>query len=187
MIESMKNTWQVPDKQTVYEHCVSVRDRSLDLYDHLVNDKDLKHQWVLPEWVISQRSLIRSELIRNTPRSVIDRYTYYHDCGKPLVAEFRDGKMHFTGHEWYSEYVYRGFLRKDRAVIRLIKNDMLIHRSSAKDVCKLKELRERMALLIVSLSEVHANAELFGGFESDSFKMKLKKVDARGKALFKSL
>jgi hypothetical protein len=188
MIDCMKNTWQVPDRQTVYEHCVAVRDRALDLYDYIVGGIiELKYEWKIPEWVDTQKEVIRIELLQNTPRSVIDRYTYYHDCGKPLVAEFRDGKMHFTGHEWYSEYVYKGFLRNDRAVIRLIKNDMLIHRSKANDVEKLKNLRERMALLIVSLSEVHANAELFGGLESDSFKMKWKKVDSRGKALLKLL
>ena len=187
MIDCMKNTWQVPDRQTVYEHCVAVRNRALDLYDHIVSGKELKYEWKIPEWLVSYKEVIRLELIHHTPRSVVDRYAYYHDCGKPLVAEFRGGKMHFTGHEWYSEYVYKGFLRNDRAVIRLIKNDMLIHRSRACDVEKIKALRERMALLIVSLSEVHANAELFGGVDSESFRIKWKKVNTRGRALFKLL
>jgi len=186
MIEKMKGTWQVPNVQTVYEHCMSVSNKSLELYDHLVSGKKLTSDWVLPAWMGVHREVLVSEL-KAVPRSVIERYTKYHDCGKPLVAEFRNGKMHFPGHEYYSAYVYRSFLKSDRQVLRLIKNDMLIHKSKACDIGKLLTLRERMALLIVSLAEVHANAELFGGVESESFKIKHKKIVARGNALFKAI
>lgn len=33
---------------------------------------------------------------------------------------------------------------------------------------------------LVGLAEVYANAELFGGFDSDSFKIKLKKIVRNG-------
>lgn len=186
MIERMKETWQVPNVQTVYEHCESVRDKSLELYDHIVSGKSLTSEWVLPSWIEEYRKVLTKEL-RITPRPVVERYTQYHDCGKPLVAEFKNGKMHFSGHEYYSAYVYNSFLGKDRQVLRLIKNDMLIHKSKACDVGKLLALRERATLLIVSLAEVHANAELFGGVKSDSFKIKYKKIVARGNALFKAI
>jgi hypothetical protein len=184
MIDSMKSTWQIPGKQTVYEHCLSVTGKALELYDYLTKGKALQSDWKLPPWLQEHRELIVKELI---PRAALIRYTQYHDCGKPLVAEIRNGKPHFPGHEFYSEAVYRSFLKKDRQVIRLIKNDMLIHRSKCEDVQKLFDFRERMTLLIVSLAELHANAELFGGIESDSFKIKYKKLDSRGKAVFRKL
>lgn len=184
MIDSMKSTWQILGRQTVYDHCLSVKSWSLDLYDYLTKGIPLKNNWKLPSWINEHRDLIVKELI---PRSALSRYAEYHDCGKPIVAEIKNGKSHFPGHEFYSESVYRSWLKGDRSVIRLIKNDMLIHRSKCNDISKLFELRERMTLLVMSLAEVHANSELFGGVESDSFKMKYKKIDSRGKALFRML
>ncbi len=184
MIEIMKSTWQILGRQTVYEHCLSVKGKSLELYDYLTKGTPLKSQWRLPSWIQEYRETIVKELV---PRSALGRYAEYHDCGKPLVAELKNGKPHFPGHEFYSAAVYRSWMRNDRSVIRLIKNDMLIHRSKCEDLDEICRLRERMTLLIVSLAEVHANAELFGGIESDSFKMKFKKIDARGKAVFREV
>jgi hypothetical protein len=39
----------------------------------------------------------------------------------------------------------------------------------------------------VALSELHSNAQLFGGTESTSFKIKWKQIDKRGRAICKEL
>jgi hypothetical protein len=55
---------------------------------------------------------------------------------------------------------------------------------------KLDEFCEDFAaisLLITGLAEIHANAEMFGGIESTSFKMKYKQINRRGKQIIKIL
>ncbi len=43
------------------------------------------------------------------------------------------------------------------------------------------------SLLISALSEVHANASMFGGIESTSFKIKWKQIDKRGRQVFEKM
>lgn len=50
-----------------------------------------------------------------------------------------------------------------------------------------QELSIAISLLITGLSEIHANASMFGGIESTSFKIKYKQIDSRGKAILKQL
>jgi len=40
---------------------------------------------------------------------------------------------------------------------------------------------EAAALLLTAIAEVHSNAEMFGGHDSDSFKAKIKRLDKRGR------
>ena len=44
-----------------------------------------------------------------------------------------------------------------------------------------------LSLLITGLSEIHANANMFGGIESTSFKIKYKQINSRGKQILKHL
>ena len=47
--------------------------------------------------------------------------------------------------------------------------------------------KEAISLLISALAEIHSNAQMFGGIESDSFKIKWKHIDRRGNAICKKL
>lgn len=179
MIESMKNTWQVVDRQSVYDHCLSVKDRAIELLNSLYGEEK-RSVWFLPPWWEQYREIIRRNLCH---REEIIRYTLYHDCGKPLVAERNGMRMSFKGHEYFSSRVYNSLMKKDRKVIRMIAQDMDIHRSKAGDLPILISRKEIVTLLFVSICEVHSNAELFGGFESESFRIKLKKIYTRGKAI----
>ena len=44
-----------------------------------------------------------------------------------------------------------------------------------------------MSLLLAGLAEIHSNAEMFGGLDSVSFKIKWKQINKRGKAICKLL
>lgn len=46
---------------------------------------------------------------------------------------------------------------------------------------------ETLTLLVTSLCEIHANADMFGGIESSSFKIKFKQLDRRGNQIIKKI
>ena len=69
-------------------------------------------------------------------------------------------------------------------VKKLIKRDMEIHLLKAVGIKDfIKKEQEALTLLLVGLAEVHSNAELFGGRNSVSFKIKWKQIDKRGKRI----
>jgi len=64
---------------------------------------------------------------------------------------------------------------------------MEIHTIKAKELSFFIKNKEAISLLITGLSEIHANAEMFGGIESINFKIKYKQIDSRGKQIIKLL
>jgi hypothetical protein len=44
-----------------------------------------------------------------------------------------------------------------------------------------------MTLLLTGLAEVHSNAQMFGGLDSTSFKIKFKSINQRGKQILNKL
>lgn len=71
-------------------------------------------------------------------------------------------------------------------VENLIRHDMFFHTCSAKDLEDTVLTKQELStLLLSSLAEIHANAELFGGIESTNFKIKFKQIDKRGKKFCK--
>jgi hypothetical protein len=64
---------------------------------------------------------------------------------------------------------------------------MLIHKGSVEEITQVFKSNPKLVinLLLSALSEVHANSILFGGTDSTSFKIKLKKVDQRCKLIIK--
>src|SRR3546814_11232276 len=61
----------------------------------------------------------------------------------------------------------------------LIGMDMDVHLLKGDDVESFSKRPQARALLITALSEVHANASMFGGIESTRFKIKWKHLDKR--------
>jgi len=65
---------------------------------------------------------------------------------------------------------------------------MQIHLMKAKDVDEFCEDPSiALTLLVVGLCEVHSNAEMFGGINSVSFKIKWKQINKRGNAIIKKI
>ena len=65
--------------------------------------------------------------------------------------------------------------------------DMIIHTMKAADIDEFIKKPEAITLLIVGLAEIHSNAELFGGYDSQSFKIKWNQINRRGNAVVKKL
>lgn len=163
----MKNCPQT-DTQSVFQHGISVWKFTKRLLDK--NLDGLR----IPEW------FHRIELSDLYPIEKIKKYTIFHDCGKPDCLTIIDGKRHFPNHAEVSYNLFKGI---DSEVAELIRDDMVIH---MKGDLPDWDRRHALTLLVVALAEIHANAEMFGGIDSDSFKMKWKRVNSRGKNIMRS-
>lgn len=56
----------------------------------------------------------------------------------------------------------------------LIKNDMLVHRVRSHNFEEFLKTPNVITHIVVGLAEMNANASMFGGITSDSYKMKYK-------------
>jgi hypothetical protein len=167
---------QQTEGQSVYDHGIAVRDHTFQLLGFLETGQ-IKGYWKIPDWLVVYRTQFASALL---PRSTIEEYTVYHDCGKPYCKS--DGKRKFPNH---AEVSYLRWLDVGGklSTARLMKFDMMVHTMKSADVDTFAALPEAATLLLVGLAEIHANATIFGGMESTSFKIKWRQIDRRGGAI----
>jgi hypothetical protein len=176
------------DKQSVLDHGRAVQGRSIALIHYLQteNDKYLKG-FRVPEWFVKYRSALLENL---APFVAIMAYTEMHDCGKPF-CRFIDvnGKQHFPNHAEVSEAIWKTIgcdIESDR-IGQLILHDMDFHVLRPDDVPVFVANKDAPTLMLVGLAEIHANAEMFGGLDSQGFKIKFAQIDRRGKSACKML
>ena len=165
---------------SVLAHGESVERYLFDLLDHLDKGTPLQAEWKLPDWLLENKDLILSEL---PDRETLSLYTRFHDIGKPFCREIdQDGRVHFHNHV---EISYNVFLKNFENVqaAELIRRDMDIHLLKAEGVNEFAEKPYALTLLITGLSEIHSNAQMFGGMDSVSFKIKWKAINQRGKQI----
>lgn len=128
----------------------------------------------LPQWWDQYEDSIYSNL---HDFKTIKHYTIWHDIGKPYCLEIdNDGKRHFPNHAQKSKEIWDSLFpdRKDES--RLIANDMAFHTMTAEHIMGLRlSTKDLCTLMLTSLAELHSNARMFGGIDSDSFKIKFKK------------
>ena len=155
--------------QSVYKHGLSVKEHTFQLIQYLTT-QNIEGNWRLPDWLTQYRHQILEALL---PIEIIEEYTVYHDCGKPCCLTIdTDGKRHFPNHVQLSCQKWLD-IGGDEQVAKLMKMDMLIHTMKANDIDEFIRHPEAITLLIVGLAELHSNAQMFGGLESTSFKIKL--------------
>ena len=106
------------------------------------------------------------------------RYHVYHDCGKPLV---KDAEGRFPEHEKASAAQWSFLYPEDSVVIDLMSKDMLFHTLRGEEVVALWSDPLAPSLYFTAWAELYANAEMFGGRDSDSFKIKRKRLMQAGK------
>lgn len=143
----------------------------------------------LPQWYTQYKDQILANLY--SP-SILEQYATYHDCGKPYCIEFdADGKRHFPNHAEISRQTYEKTFGTggDHAIVaELIGLDMIFHTESADDILARNLSAQTLCTLMISaLAEIHANAEMFGGIESTSFKIKFKRLEKTGNRICKRL
>lgn len=163
----MKNTFQTA-QQSVLQHGLSVYKHTYELL-HNPHSNNFR----LPAWWDEYSD----ELLKNCcDLKTIKHYTIWHDLGKPQCRTVDETGVHFPNHAAVSAQLWDEHQPHRPQVGRLIAFDMAFHTLSAPEILQLDLSDQELAtLLLVSLAELHANAQLFGGIESDSFKIKWKK------------
>jgi hypothetical protein len=156
---------------TILQHGDAVAEK----YRQLINGET--SGWRLPDWNLAH-------LIKLQPhQDVMELYHVYHDCGKPYCRTVdEEGRQHFPNHAQISASVWRVHFSHEQ-IAQLIQHDMDMHLLRAADATAYERMDLAPALLLTALSEIHANADMFGGIDSTSFKIKWKSLNKLGKAL----
>ena len=185
--------------QNVLQHGVAVRMMWEKIYDWLLQptewvqtsincgyDRDIDPPFPVPSWVLEYREDILSA-IDEQDWEAIQQYQIYHDCGKPFCRTVDDqGRQHFPDHANISAKMFRNILGDGPAATWVL-HDMDAHVIKASQVPNFCEIPGCIVLLTTALAEVQANAEMFGGTSSTSYKIKFKHLERRGRAICKHL
>jgi hypothetical protein len=171
------------DTQSVYQHGVSVKEHIFELILFLKTNQ-IDEGWRLPTWMNEYRERLFVSLL---PEDIIEEYTIFHDCGKPYCLTIDEmGRKHFPNHPEVSYQTWQT-VSDNQTIANLIRMDMKIHTMKAADIDEFIQHPETITLLIAGLAEVHSNAKMFGGIESESFKIKWSQINKRGRAICSKL
>lgn len=173
-------------EQNVLDHGKSVSEWFTDLFNFLAKGDPLTKSWRLPDWINNPILLDYKydlELIR--------LYHTYHDCGKPFcLTTDESGRQHFHNHAIVSKNRWIECTNdsiESRYIAELIEHDMDFHLLRADNTLEFSRNPNARLLMLTGLSELHSNAEMFGGIESTSFKIKWKNANRFGKRIIECL
>lgn len=176
---------------SIYQHGIDVANRYRDLYELLTQDKSQL------SWNISDDSLAQLREICKQALSPKDARAYhiFHDCGKPYCRTVDEsGRQHFPDHARHSAEIYRQIFHPaswesaDERSAQLIELDMACHTLKGEEAEEFAKHELAPTLILTAWGELHANAEkLFGGFETDSFKIKRKQLSKITTKIYKVL
>ena len=184
LIKDMKACEQTKG-MSVLDHGDMVRDYYHDLYFHLYEDTTLRYEWKLPNWIIEHKQYIIDNLVDDY---TMQEYMIMHDCGKPYCRTVDDlGRQHFPNHARVSYETYSKVYPEKKNIGELIKKDMDVHMLKADDVDEFSKDPLAISLLISGFCEIHANASMFGGIDSTSFKIKWKHLEKRGRQILNKI
>jgi hypothetical protein len=173
----MKQCEQFPG-MSVLDHGRDVFARYLDLIS-----PEPKLKWRMPEWIEALRSL-------QLPLGIMQHYLTYHDCGKPSCrTEDADGKQHFPDHARASYEAWNQYAEtpEDAKISALILMDMDAHTIKGDAIDEFIKRPEAASLVFAALAEIHSNASWLHQLDSDTFKIKWKKIDKIGRRLVANL
>lgn len=165
---------------TYWQHGKMVANRFEDLMS-----EQPKMEWNLPSWFSENEDQIRDLLLPNMNQII--EYQIWHDCGKPFCrVAGDDGKSHYPDHASVSAEIWRK-LGGNETTADLIERDMDWHTTKPSETSEIENHPLALPLLVTALCEVHANAQMFGGFDSDSFKIKHKRLTRSGNSTIKRI
>lgn len=106
----------------------------------------------------------------------IEAYHINHDISKPYIIQYDEqGRAHYPNH-WISSN--KMFIDRygDSIFAEMILHDMDFHTLKGDDLKETCKLPYASHLYATAWAAIFSNAELFGGTQSDSFKIKRKKL-----------
>lgn len=169
---------QQNEHQNIHEHGLAVARK----YEDLIAGRT--DQWQLPGWFEKYKRWLLAD---QPPFSLMWLYHEFHDVGKPFCRQVdEEGKQHFPNHAVISASVWRVHCG-DGLIADLIQHDMDLHLLKPSTIDTFTRYDLAPALLLTALSELHANASMFGGIESTSFKIKWKCLSKTGTYLCNQL
>ena len=160
----------------VLEHGWNVAQKFHELWDYIMTGNE-PDGWRLPSWLMEHRERFQA---LEPYLYEIEKYLIVHDCGKPRSALNRTVTQKFPDHARISAEVWSEH-SDDEFILNLIRNDMRAHTAKACDTEAFREIPNYEILLLSALCEIHSNAEMFGGIDSTSFKIKWKNLDKLGR------
>lgn len=182
----MESTFQFKT-QTIFEHGMSVNRYYHDLLYNLNNRKD---SLPIPELLYLEWDKIKPLVYSN---GIMNVYQIYHDCGKPYCEVLdSEGRKHFPGHSEKSYQVFKdafNYIPNEmlETVSNLIRYDMVFHEKPLNEIenfISKNDKRFLVSLYLTNLAELYSNAQMFGGYDSTSFKIKYKKLEKIFKKLY---
>jgi hypothetical protein len=198
IIEAMKQTSQF-GLQSVLEHGHSVHSNFNGIIRYFNRELPTKNcynpDFIFPKWFRVYKEEIKSfmqkELFYNGIEfeKIIASYLVWHDCGKPFCRS-KDG-VKFPNHAEVSYEMFQDFINDgsyhDQVASECIKMDMAIHLVKSDGINEFCEFKFAPLLLLSGLAEIHANAQMTGGYDTQTFKIKFAQIERRGMAVCKKL
>jgi hypothetical protein len=170
----MESCEQAPNLNML-QHGQSVHKHFKLLLEEL-SSNTVKHKELFAVWDKYKSSI--------PPAEVLEQYHVYHDCGKHLCLEIgEDGKRQFPNHAHVSSEQYLKVFSEDKFSAMLIAKDMDFHILKGDDLIALCNNPVAPILYLTAWAEINANAEMFGGTDSDSYKIKRSRLIQAGKKL----
>lgn len=179
LIEPMRSEFQdIKNGQTILKHGIGVYFSFKKIYTCLSRGESALP---LPSWLFKHKEKLLNKI--ESSYDSIKTYLIYHDCGKPFCLTIdADGRRHFPNHAAISQEFFAKHSNNELASY-LIGADMLCHTAKPKDAEELKKIPHIEILLCAALAALYANAEMFGGFSSESFKIKFKNLSKLGERI----
>ena len=152
------------------EHGTRVHDSYTQLWGGLAASEFEQDEPALQAWFNRIRSTMPDALL--APED-LHAYHVYHDCGKHIVLCTDDtGRRHFPDHAAASALQYAAIFPNDHRTSYLIAHDMDFHTMRGDDLRVLWTQPLAATLYLTAWAEIRANAGMFGGFQSESYKIK---------------
>lgn len=117
-------------------------------------------------------------------RGIIEDYLTWHDIGKPFCfCQDENCRWHFPNHAeisadiWVKSHMIDSRLSYDNSIISYLMLhdlDLLIMKPSEADLYEITKFTPTQ--ILCAFAAIYSNAPMFGGLESESFKIKKKKL-----------
>lgn len=152
--------------QSMLQHGQSVAKEALNIIHNMDNHALKGYEYISDKLNLEHVSI--SDLIL---------YWTYHDCGKHLCLEIDEfGRKHYPNHAEISATQFEIIWPHKPHIAELIRRDMDFHTKRGDEITELWKHPYADILYLTAWAELESNSKMFGGKDSDSYKIKRKQL-----------